>query len=340
MRLSIISLVGDDSKQVASYLESLKNQENQNFEVVLCINKKTQAKAIYQVVQEYYHFFGSRLIVIYNTKENSYQFNLVSAFRVIKGDFVTIKNSEVVLKRTFVDDLLTQAVRFNVDVLEFKPRLVGSIRFKPKERMVLDKVVDINKNPQIYAYTFPFIFNKVFKKSLVKKMVKHHVVNTNDTKMCMEVNYILLLKAKTYKYLDYCLNREYIDESIWLIPSNVDKTFAYLENYAKINELKVSQELMYAYFYCLKILFSGFIHETYFFWRHFVSIKTIEELRIKRGKLAIDRHAKTIADLENSQKYQEFITTNVYASKDNIETKMLKTKYSQIIKDKILDNLE
>ncbi|MFV8467493.1 glycosyltransferase [Mycoplasma sp. 46852] len=339
MRLSIISLVGDDASYVDTFLASLKEQETQSFEVILCINKNSEAKNIFKIARKYYEFFGSRLVLITNSKDNSYQHNLVSAFRIVKGDYVTVINSDSSIKRYFIGDMIEHAQRFNVDVLEFKPRLVGTVRFKPKERGEFDKVLDISKNPNVIAYTYPFIFNKIFKKSLVKKVTKYKPKVSNDTLMCLEVNYLLMMEAKKYKYLDFRIIREFISSDTWFNTKTALDAFRVIEENSKRMNLKIQEELKYAKYYFIKLLLTGFLSETYFVYRHF-SKNDKEQLEEKRSKILIQKHDEILEKIEDSNDFQTFLTTNMYMLVDNTETSMLRESYAKLIKNKILDNLE
>ncbi|QCZ36613.1 glycosyltransferase [Mycoplasma nasistruthionis] len=339
MRLSLISLVGNKAGEVYSFLLSLKEQENQNFEVILVVNKKTEAKSVFKVIQQFYNFFGSRLVVLVNSKNGSYQANLQSAFKIAKGDFVSVANSDSAIKKWYVADLIEKAIRYNVDVLEFKPRLIGTIRFKPHERNQLDKVFDLNKDKIVYAYTFPFIFNKVFKKSLVKKVLKYNIETTNDTKMCIELNYALMLEAKKYKYLDYRLNREFISSDLWLNPSAFLKTFNVLEKNVKQFYPKLTDEIKYAKYYFIKLLLTGFLSETYFVYRHFYKTDKAN-LEEKRSKILVNKQKEMLNKIEQSPEFITFISSNPYMLVDNVESKMIKEPYKSLRNSKILDLLE
>ncbi|WLP85855.1 glycosyltransferase [Mycoplasma seminis] len=339
MRLSIISLVGENAAQVDTFLASLKEQETQSFEVILCVNKSSEAKNIYKVAKKYYEFFGSRLIVISNSKDNSYQHNLVSAFRIVKGEYVTVINSDTSIKRYFIGDMIEHAQRWNVDVLEFKPRLIGTVRFRPKERGEFDKVVDLSKEPKIFAYTYPFVFNKIYKKSLVKKVMKYKPQVSNDTLMCIELNYILLMEAKKYKYLDFRIIREFISSNTWFNTKVSLESFHAIEAKAQHMNLKIQEELKYAKYYYVKLLLTGFLSETYFVYRHF-SKTDKEQLEEKRSELLIKKHDEFLNKIENSPEFQLFLTTNMYMMIDSPETRMLRESYKKLIKSKILDNLE
>ncbi|WP_025755475.1 glycosyltransferase family 2 protein [Mycoplasmopsis cricetuli] len=340
MRISLISLVGNSDHNIEWYLQDLVEQDTQDFEIILCINKNSQQKKIFEIISKYKKFFGSRLIVIFNTKNHSYEHNLISSFRLATGNYITILNSDTTVKRYYVKELIAVAVQNNVELLEYKPRLIGSIHWKPKARMKDFSDTEIAKNPKIYAYAFPFIFNKVFKNNLIKKFVNYVPKTKNGSKICLELTYMLLLNAKTYKYIDKRIVREFYGPYIWLNTTNGIQTFDEIEKYIKIHSLDISQEIQYAKYYYLKIVMLGLLTDTTFVYRNFKYKREIEQ---KRSDLLIDKHINYLKKIQDSSEYEIFKKANIYMLGHSVETnllvQMLKTgkKYK---KDKILSELE
>ncbi|WP_158763887.1 glycosyltransferase [Mycoplasma sp. NEAQ87857] len=339
MKLSIISLVGESARDVRNYLQDLKEQENQDFEVILFINNKKEAKNIFAETNSFFDFFKNRLNIVFNTKNNSYQVNLINAFKMVKGDFVTVINSDTSLKKTYIQKIIDQAQNANVDVLEFRPRIIGTIRYKPKTRIKSDIAYKTSDNPSIVAYTHPFIFNKVFKRSLVSQMSKYKVVNSNDSKLCIGIMYLLMLNAKTYMYLDYRIWREYFDSNIWFNSKNFLNEFSSILQYINTKDIKRSEEVIYAKYYFLKILLTAFLTETSFMYKKFKYFGK-DEINEKRSALLQKKHIELITKTEQSSEYEKFISTNIYMLKNNDETNLLIKPVKTINKNKILSNLE
>ncbi|MBN4083565.1 glycosyltransferase [Mycoplasma sp. CSL10137] len=337
MKLSIVSLVGDLFKDIEWFLKDLKDQDNQDFEIILFINKKQIN--ILESLKEYFLLFGSRLKVVFNNKVDSYQLNLTSAFKIARGDFLVVINSENTLRKKYVSNIINEAEKYSADILEFKPRLIGSIRWKPKARLKLINKVDINKMQSTYAYTFPFIFNKVYKKNLYKKLVKYMPSNLNDTKMCVELNYILFSEAKTYMYLDYRVYREFINSNTWFNSRHVLDSFNIVENYFKENNPKILEEINYAKIYTIKLLLTGFLNETTFTYKRIYKYEK-EQIQEKRSLTFVKRHYELIDKLESNAIKNDFFKSNIYLASDNDESKLLKKPLYKIKKMKILDFLE
>ncbi|WAM02893.1 glycosyltransferase [Mycoplasmopsis felis] len=117
----------------------MKYQENQDFEIILCLNNNKNTQKIINDINEYYSFFNSRIKLIHNFKNISNQYNLLSSFNVISGDYVVVLNSDNKLKKHYIDKMIKDSQEYDVDILEYQPRIIGSIRWKPKQRLISHK---------------------------------------------------------------------------------------------------------------------------------------------------------------------------------------------------------
>ncbi|UUD36630.1 glycosyltransferase [Mycoplasmopsis citelli] len=339
MRISLISLVSESAKAVDWYLQGLTQQDNQDFEVILCLNKDSQTPQVFEVIAKHKSFFKQRLVVIFNSKLKSYQHNLISAFRIAQGNYLYVLNSDATIKRYYVDSLIKLTLKNDADVIEFQPRIIGSINWKPAHRLSTNEVVNLNENKQALAYSFPFIFNKIFKKSLTDQLIKYKPIIHNDSKLCVEVTYMLLLSANTYKYINERIIREYYGANVWLNIKNELQSFQKIENHIKFHNLKVIQEIMYAKYYYFKIIMYGLLNSTTFVYRNF---KSKEQIKEKRSMLLVQKHEATLQKLQNTNEFEQFEKSNVYMLKASIETNLLRSEISQLkkVKAKILSELE
>ncbi|RIV16407.1 glycosyltransferase [Mycoplasmopsis gallopavonis] len=339
MKLSVISLIGDSAKDIDWFLKDLKDQTNQDFQVILSISKNTEAKKIFEVIKNHSLFFKNRLNVIYNSKLKSYEQNLINAFKLVKGKYVAVLNSDNNLKNDYIAKMIKNAEEANVDILEFKPRILGTTKFKPKARIEPNQIFNLVDNQEAIAYSFPFIFNKIFKKELVQKVVQMKNVPTNDSKICLLVNYLLLLEAKDYKYLDFRIYREYFGSDLWLNTKNFIATFDILNNFLITQKREVKEEINYAKYYFLKLILTGLLSETTYFYSTLKYFKN-SEINITRSQKLIDKHLSFIQKLEDSNDFQNFKDQNIYMLKHSAEASMLSTPIKKLIKNKILNGLE
>ncbi|WP_326495214.1 glycosyltransferase [Mycoplasmopsis felis] len=340
MKLSIISLVNKSARDVNSFLKHLKYQENQDFEIILCLNNNKNTQKIINEINEYYSFFNSRLKLIYNFKNISNQYNLLSSFNVISGDYVVVLNSDNKLKKHYIDKMIKDSQEYDVDILEYQPRIIGSIRWKPKQRLDISQKLSIRKQKEIIAYSYPFIFNKIYKRTLVQKVFEYSPKNLNDTKMCVELNYLLLLNADTYFYLNYRIHREQFNSNIWFNTHKIAQSF---ENVEKItNSIWKdfwNDELAYAKYYLVKLVLTAFLNETFFLYKKFYKNQR-SLIKERKTILMIQKHYEVLKKLEKDFNKTDFINQNKYMLKKTTETYLLQSKYEKLIKEKILSSLE
>ncbi|WP_027120975.1 glycosyltransferase family 2 protein [Mycoplasma leonicaptivi] len=339
MKLSLISLVSNNLKNIDNYLNSLQQQTNQDFEIILVVSNKTDQKNIFKLIDKYFAFFGQRLVIIYNTKNYSFQYNLLSAFKIAKYPFVTVLNSDTTLKDTYIDKMIESAYKYNVDVLEFKPRLIGSISWKPKARLIDKQVINLENNALPYAYSFPFIFNKIFKKNLIKKISKYKQKIINDSKICLELNYQLLFEAKTYLYLDFRIHREYFGSDVVLNTKTINETFDNLLNQLDMQNRKLYEEVRYAKLYFVKLILTAFLKETTFRYKKLYP-NSKEEIKEKRSNLLLEKHNIYLYKLDEEYKKNNYYTSNTYLLQNNPEVLLLLKDVEKLHKTKILKNLE
>ncbi|WP_406614809.1 glycosyltransferase [Mycoplasmopsis hyopharyngis] len=312
MKISIISPIVNGDKELREFLSEMQNQNYQDFEIILVFNSIN--KKIYSTLNNYLDFFGSRLKFIVNSNKQTLQDNIIAAWKIMSGEYFNILFSNNNIRFYFLNSMKNLINDFHTDVIEFKPRLVGSIRWKPKARLECDKTYNIKDEPDFLAYSYPFISNKLFKKELVESLLKYKPSFTNDYNFAVELNYLLLMNAKTYSYNDRRIIREYINYDSWMNPKNFISQFKRIIEISKTKEMKITQELEYARIYFFQIILAGILGLASFInkdeYKEKRSYRLVEELEVLINK-----------EIEKNQK---FYNTNMYMCKDRDEIKYLR----------------
>lgn len=330
MKLSIISPLISNQKELKSFLNCMKEQTTQDFETILVINSISDQ--MYDYLEKSMKFLGSRLKIIINTSKRSLQHNLISAFNVVEGDYVNIMFSNNVMRNYFVERMNGLIQQFsNVDVIEFKPRLVGSIRWKPEARIEQHKVFNIKDNPSFLAFSYPIISNKIIKKELLQNFLKYQPVFSNDANFSPELTYLLLMEAKNYVYHDQRIIREYIDYSSWMNPKNFVEEWEKILNVARQKQIKITHELDYAYVYFFQIFLAGILGlSTYLHkdeYKEKKSYKLVKDLEKMIDKFYVEK--------------ENFYNVNIYMQNNNKkEFKLLQQKLDIKKWNEILSYLE
>ncbi|ATO30908.1 glycosyl transferase [Mycoplasmopsis bovirhinis] len=339
MKLSLISIVTNEEKDLGYYLKSLEEQTSQDFEIILCLSNTSQRNLdLIKELVPYQLKFGPRLKYIYNSKQNNAQEHLLNAYRVTSGEYSVVFNTDIsVIKNTYIEKMIQAIDQAKVDILEFKPRINGSIFWKPQARVVEGREINLKYHKLVFAYTYPFIFNKIIKKSLSNKMLNYKFKTINNNKMCLELTYMLFLEAKTYMYLDYKIFREYFPTDIWLNTKNYVSVFDNVQSILEARQINLIDELLYAKYYFVKLLLTAFLTETKFMYRNIY--KTKEDIAEKRNDKIFENHLEIIKKMELTYKTKDYFLTNPYFLRNNSEVALLSTPVSKLKNLKILKKL-
>ena len=328
MKISIISPIVNNDKELKEFLSGMYYQNNQDFEVILVFNNMT--KKMYATIESYLDFFGSRLKFIINSNKQTLQDNIIAAWKIMSGEYFNILFSNNTIRYYFLNSMKNLVNQYNTDVIEFKPRLVGSIRWKPLTRLEPMKKFNFKEDTSFLAYAYPFISNKLFKKSLVENLLKYQPTFSNDYNFAIELNYLLLMNANTYAYNDQRIIREYINYVSWMNPKNFINQFKKIIEMGKTKETKITQELEYAKNYFFQVILAGILGLSTFIskdeYKEKKSYRLIEQL-----DMLIDK------EIENNEK---FYNTNIYMHKENKEIKFLREKQPIKKWNELLSSLE
>ncbi|UUD34739.1 glycosyltransferase [Mycoplasmopsis caviae] len=335
MKLSIISPGISSAKNLKNILDGMKDQNSQDFELILAL--RTPTAKMYELIEKYLKFFGTRLKFIVNNRSRSIQSDIVCAFHLVKGSYVTIINCDNWIRPYFAQELTNYIEKYNPDVLEYRPRLVGTVKWKPNSRLEENRLYNISNQHHVLAYTYPFIFNKVFKKSLISQFTKYRTIVVSDSKFCIELNYFLLLKAQSYIYINKRIVREFISSVMWLNPKTFVQQFKAIENYVQTNNLKFEQEIEYAKIYFLQIILGALLNT----WRLRFWSKGVIRDRINYNEKRAERFINELYRYLKKEHEENnlFFNTNIYINKNTIESNLLKSLPNIKKWDDILDQL-
>ncbi|VEU60645.1 Glycosyl transferase family 2 [Mycoplasmopsis bovigenitalium] len=322
MKLTIIVPSITTGDQLRYVFKQLQEQNNQDFEIIFAITKAS--KKMHPLIQEISGFFGSRLKIIFNTKRKSIQSDVINAFRLVKNNYVYVLNSDAEIKENFVKKITSKLDENQPDILEFRPNLKGSIKWKPNPRIKSDELFKIKTNPEYVAYSFPFLFNKVFKKSLIDNFTKYRSKEINDSKFGIELLYILLINSTSYLYWNESMCKEFISSEIWFSPSNFISQFRAVETYLESHNIYLKHELDYAQIYFLHIVLAGFINT----W-DFGVFKIFTYLLKSKNIFSETRAQKFLADLHKylskiHTENRQFFNSNIYINKPTKEAEYLR----------------
>ncbi|WP_029512731.1 glycosyltransferase family 2 protein [Mycoplasmopsis iners] len=320
MKLSIITPNVNNHKQLDTFLYNLREQNNQDFEIILILDVNN--KSIFSVIENHLIFFGSRLKFVLNSKKRSAQSDIVTAFHLVKGDYATILFANSRFKDNFVYEVSSLTNEYNPDILEFLPYFTNSIKWKLKNRIEVGYYNGeyLKTHPQILAYTFPLISNKLYSKKLISRFCKYRPLELNDYKFCLELLYFMILDAKSYQFVNKHLVKEDMTFANNMTLNVYLDEFKKIKDYININNIKLSYEIEYAELYFVQVFLATILrlHKS----------ATMEYFELSQNIVKIKKEKifeQILKFIQNKQtNHLAFYNTNVYLNQSSLEALLLK----------------
>ncbi|WP_027334409.1 glycosyltransferase [Mycoplasma elephantis] len=303
MKLSIISVINSKFSDIGNFLNSIASQDNQDFELILVIQKVNDN--ILKQLDKLPNQLNGKTKIITNYKDLNVEYLMFCGLKIAEGDYFTFIFPNSIFRSYTTNVFIEDILKYNTDIIEYKPRLIGDVRWKPKARITDKKIYDINK-PKFIALSFPFIFNKLYKKELVSKIININENFSGNSKFSIELLYYLLFNATSYCYNDYRVVRESVDKDFVITPRTFKNTWINLSNYLQHKDLKYKHELMYANFYYSCILTPGLLTVTTFLNRIGLNVTSNRFSKLNLEKM--DKHIEKLFENE----FNNFAFKNKY----------------------------
>lgn len=201
MKLTIFTYIYKRQNNLKNFIENLKKQKSQNFEIIFMIDIPTDSDL--KILLEYKSLSRDSIKIITNTKRQNPVSMFVEYSHLANGEYLSFVESNVKLDPNYVANF--ESINPQVDIIEFKPKFQGIVNWVPRSRLT-------NNEPKEQinglVYTFPIIFNKFFKKELFEKQ------NNNNVRFWLEETYELFAVAQSYQYFDNFIIKSWIGNEI------------------------------------------------------------------------------------------------------------------------------
>ena len=316
MKISLIAPVYKDKKNFALFLSKINDQKNKDFELILVID--TNYEDVLSIVDEFKGKFENKLKILFNTKRISRLEAVKKAVQVAEGEYCVLLSVSSIFHNSMVDNLI-EASEKDSDIIEFKARLRGVVRHDGALRKQYDKSVEINKHKDIYAYTYPFDFNKMFKTKLLKEITPLKWNLTLNSKFSIQLLYTALLSASTYSTYDRKIIRMKVKNYNTFNPLKMvkewEEMFKFIEIYKKDFDL---EPLRYAMYFTTFAITNQYVYEN-------------------GAKVLIDKFEKVLKTLLNTE-FKGILKTNKYFNNSSKESEIVKKRslegeYRKILKE-------
>ncbi|CAC13943.1 GLYCOSYLTRANSFERASE [Mycoplasmopsis pulmonis] len=336
MKLSIILPFQKNKKR--SVLKALINEDFQssNFEIVVIVDNNIFPKNFKHLnfLKEKYQ---DRVKVIFNSRNQGINKNIVEGIKYASGEYFFVLTQNNHIKKSFISQLLYLINKFDSDIIEFRMKTRGLIDFEPKQRIKTKSKVSIEEKPEILAFSFPLLFNKIFKKSIFDEIDKNKVLKLYNTKFSVELLYFAFFYAKTYVYVNTEIIEEHIDKNDLFSPTMFYKEWKNILDFYQKNESPFLSELFYSYFYFFLVYSTGILANLK--EGKIRNLINVMENKSINNSVALKKLTKVIDNILEKDK-SNFKSTNKYMMLKNQETQMMLNPLKESDWEKILHLLE
>lgn len=302
MKLSLICPVYKQPRHFEKFLESMSRQENQNFELVIVVDSSSDEEL--SLLEQFKEKIKAKIHLIYNLKRVGRNKAISQGIKIAKGDYINVATITDVFYDDATNRMLNLISQKPADIIEFQARLRSPIWFQGKQRKLVEGVVTIENDPSIVAYTYPFDFNKLYKKSVIKNAIETAPAKSHNSRFA--VNFVMkaFKFAKTYANENIKITRcksEFPEDANTLLVMREWKNL--LDSEMRSETGKFIPELQYAMLFGISMFLVPFTHMT-------------------KNKLLIDK--LDVAIVNEKKLYETLIDANKYMLLQNEEVTALR----------------
>lgn len=197
MKLSLITPVYREAKDLQRFLERLTLQTNENFEAIFVID--TNNENVLKLIDDFTPKIKGKLKVIFNSKRGGRTEAVYTGIENATGEYSVIFSVTNSFDERMVDTVLAKldAAQYP-DILEFNARFKDPIKYDGTVRKQIKTAKEFDKD-EIFAYTYPFDFNKIYKTTVLVETTKLPSLSKRlNSRFTVELACKALLVANTY----------------------------------------------------------------------------------------------------------------------------------------------
>lgn len=214
MKLSIIVPIYREPKMLEKFLERLIKQTSSDYEVIFSVDTNTED--VLSIIDLFRPKLKGIVKVVYRSKRSGRNFSIIRAIKVLSGDFAVMLSLSDSFEDTMVEKCLAAAKLKDADIIEFRARFKDPIGIEGKIRKPFNKVTNIENYEDVFAYSYPYDFNKIYRVSLLQEVGKMpQFVSKMNSRYAVEIVFKALLLAKSYATIDNKIirSKKTIDDS-------------------------------------------------------------------------------------------------------------------------------
>ncbi|VEU77853.1 hypothetical protein [Mycoplasmopsis columbinasalis] len=294
-------------KELERILQELRHQSDQNFNVALILNDNSPK--LYATIEQALVTFGQRLSFMVNNKSRTTQVDLRDIWHRITTDYMFVTSCANSFKPNVIKNLNQALAQHQPDIFEFAPEFCAGVRWKPKSRLAAEFYPNLQASKELYAYAFPFLFNKVFKTKLFQQLHTAELYVSNDSTFYSLLSFLLMQVAQSYQFDETTYVTVTIDNNAKLPITSYYEDMKKIELMVRSVYPDLVQEVNYNVSYFLQVVLLSMLE----YWHYPFGAKLFKE-KDRNSLVSHNNRAKMLLK-KNIEKRNKSLSKDLLANK-------------------------
>jgi glycosyltransferase involved in cell wall biosynthesis len=195
MKLSLIIPTYKGEKFIQTLVNSFNAQSDKDFEVIFVVDS-TKEESPLKYLLKLRKKKKNPIKILFNSKRQKRLTSIMSGIQKATGQYIAICSTKDSISNDFVKKINQVITKHKPDVIEYEFKY-GKQKIEPELLTPKNVLINCKKNSSVIAYTIPFDFNKVIKRSLAKKFAQIEYLD-GGSRFDFSFIFHLMLEAKTY----------------------------------------------------------------------------------------------------------------------------------------------
>ena len=201
--LTIIVPIYQPKKDISAILKNLTKQKNQNFDVIILIDKPNDNEL--EAIKKYKQNIGNRLKLIINSSHQHISIVLRQAFTFVKTEYSYIFYSYSYIKSEFTNHIINfinKSVN-KPDFIELNGYCRGLVHYDfYRDKFQNEKIINLELDKSPITLISPYSFNFLTKTEIYKKIYVENITKTDNLEFSASCKYKSIILSKTIKTLE------------------------------------------------------------------------------------------------------------------------------------------
>lgn len=187
--ISLVVPIYKERKNIKYMLHKLEQQTNKDFEVIFVVD--TFSENTLKEIDDNSQKIKSKIKIIFNSKRIGRTEAEKLGVEKSKGKYILITTTADFFRENFIEELINLTDKYKTDIIEFDARFHKPFWLNGNPRKNIKFSKNAGSKSDVFAYTFPFEFNKLIKRKLLQNVAKDNSINIKTINSIYSVELVL-----------------------------------------------------------------------------------------------------------------------------------------------------